>query len=391
MKRTSFVVFGWMVLLALGLAGCAGGQGVPAAQAQPAENTPTVLSDRVLAEGRLVPRSSAWLGFRREGIVTEVLVEEGQQVAAGEPLARLGEREPLDAAVKAAELELLSARQALDTLNRTSGVAGGAALQELVAAQRALTDAQEALEDLDTEDYQDDIDDAWVKVVDAESDLEDAQEEFDKYKDLSSDNTNRKNAKTKLDDAQKEYDSLLRDYERLKYDLDQARAELQQAEANLAEAERRYEARKSGPDPDDLALAQSRLANAEAQVASAQTMLANLELRAPFAGTIVRVNIRAGERTAPGQPVVHLADFSQWYVETSDLNELDVVRIDTTQPVTITADALPDLPLSGQVERVYDDYSERAGDVLYTVRVRLNEADARLRWGMTVSANFARK
>jgi len=78
-------------------------------------------------------------------------------------------------------------------------------------------------------------------------------------------------------------------------------------------------------------------------------------------------------------------------VETSDLTELEVVKIDPDQPVQLAPDALADLTLTGQVERIRDDYSEKAGDVLYTVRVRLDDPDPRLRWGMTVNAEFQRK
>jgi hypothetical protein len=56
--------------------------------------------------------------------------------------------------------------------------------------------------------------------------------------------------------------------------------------------------------------------------------------------------------------------------------------------VTLTVDALPDLVLKGTVDRISLDYIEKSGDILYTARIRLDDTDPRLRWGMTISVNF---
>ncbi len=42
-----------------------------------------------------------------------------------------------------------------------------------------------------------------------------------------------------------------------------------------------------------------------------------------------------------------MADFSAWYVETTDLNELEVVNIKEGQQVEIRPDALENLVLTG--------------------------------------------
>jgi hypothetical protein len=75
-------------------------------------------------------------------------------------------------------------------------------------------------------------------------------------------------------------------------------------------------------------------------------------------------------------------------VETRDLTELDVVKVKPGQQVRVKPDALPELELTGTVESIDQIFTERIGDVLYTVHIRLNETDPRLRWGMTVNAVF---
>lgn len=389
--KKHFWMIGILILSAAVITGC--GLQVQAAGQGANQVDPPIVTEAnvILAEGRLTPRYNAWLSFELEGKVEELLVKEGQVVKAGDVLARLGNREQLDAQVKAAELERLSAQQALDDLNNLASVAGGQAWQALTNAQKALIEAQERFDELDTDAYEDEIEDAWVKVQDLKTELEDAQEEFDKYADLNSDNANRRRAEDALKDAQKRYDEAVREHDRLTTDLEQARADLAQAEAAVSDAQRKYNARKDGPDPDDLALAKARLENAEAQLAAAQAALENLELVAPFDGTVVEIEFSQGERVLPNQAALLLADFSIWKIETSDLNELDVVRINPDKPVKIIPDALPDLVLTGHVERISDHYEEKSGDILYTVHIWLDDSDPRLRWGMTVSTEFERK
>jgi hypothetical protein len=87
-------------------------------------------------------------------------------------------------------------------------------------------------------------------------------------------------------------------------------------------------------------------------------------------------------------PAVQLADFTQWYAETDNLTEIDVVNVSVGQGATVVPDALPDLELTGTVESIDDFFEEKRGDVTYTARILLNESDPRLRWGMTVVVTF---
>ena len=84
-----------------------------------------------------------------------------------------------------------------------------------------------------------------------------------------------------------------------------------------------------------------------------------------------------------GVPVIELADFSVWQVETNDLTELDIVRIQERDEVLVTFDAIEDLEVAGIVVRIKSIGMEKLGDITYTVVVQLDEQDARLRWNMT--------
>lgn len=140
-----------------------------------------------------------------------------------------------------------------------------------------------------------------------------------------------------------------------------------------------------------MALAQLNLKAAQARLDAAQAALDHLDVFAPYDGVVARIDISAGENALPSQPVIVFADLNHWYVETTDLTEKDVVNIRVGQSVTVVPDALPNLALSGTVERVGLTYIEKAGDIVYPVRIRLDPSDAALFWGMTVEVRFMEK
>jgi multidrug resistance efflux pump len=373
------------------LAGCSQISGLVAADPTTTPAPVTQGDNQVIVEGRVTPRDSTSLFFTASGKITEVLVKEGDQVKAGDVLARLGDRETYQANVASANLELANAQQALKDLKDNADLAYSQTLLDVTAAQQALVDARKKLNDIDTENYQNQIDQAKADVADTEKKLQDAQDEFDKYKDLDTDNPSRRNAKTALDAAQDRYDEAVRKRDLLVNDLDEAKAEVSMAQASLNDAQRRRDNRQNGPDPDQLALAQARVDNAQAQLAAANAALTHLELTAPFNGTVTKIDVAVGEQAVPNQPVMVLADFSSWYVDTNDLTENEVVYLQLNQSASVVPDALPDLTMTGQVESIADSYVEKSGDITYQVRILLNDPDPRLRWGMTVEVRMDRK
>ncbi|GAB4498924.1 MAG: hypothetical protein OHK0052_13060 [Anaerolineales bacterium] len=383
-----FFVFSMLIVLAL-TACTAQTPTEPASIAAPApQNAQNTL---VTVEGNLVPKDYANLAFLSGGKIVEVLVQVGDTVSKGQTLARLVDTGERQAALTAAQLELRAAQNALTDLQNNAGLAAAAANQEVLAAQSAAREAQKRLDDIDTPDYQDKLDQERVKVTDAQDALTTAREDFDKYKDLEPGNAVRKQYEDALKAAEKKYNEAVRVYDILASQLTQAKADLQQAQAALQDAERRAAATQNGPDPDLLALAQARLANAQAQVQAAQAAvdLQTTELKAPFSGVIVRIDFVPGETIAAGQPVMLLADFSEWYVETDDLTELEVVQITAENPARIEADALPGVEIPAIVTRINQFSEIKRGDVTYTVRLRLTPpVPLELRWGMTVVVRF---
>jgi multidrug resistance efflux pump len=385
MKNKWCVIPFLLVLALIGMTGCS----VFGESPEPTPVPTPVQDPGVITEGNLVPEEEITLSFAIPGQVSEVLVSEGETVVEGAVLARLGDTESIQAEIAAAELAVLDAQQALTDLQDNSDLAAAQAQVSVVEARQALVDAEKAWDAVDTDDFQDELDDARIEVNDAEDDLEAAEEELEEVDDLDEDNPIRQDAEDDLEDARQAYDEARWALEVLENQYDLAAARLETAQAVLEDAEQKAEVTHDGAvDPDDLALAEANLAQAEARLAAAEAVLEDAVLTAPFSGTVVHVDLLVGAETRPGQPAIVLADFSSWYVETNDLTENEVVRIKEGEAVTVVFDSLPEMTFSGEVESISDYYQERFGDITYLVRIRLEEADGRLRWGMTAEVRF---
>ncbi len=412
-------LFPLIAVISVFLAACTQTQSTPVPDAG---DIPFVVDDeKVFAEGHLVPKEFVRLAFVASGRVAEILVEEGDVVNAGEVVARLGDREILEAAVAGAQLEisaaelekvaaeadLLSAELALEALNENWPQQATLAQQALKDARQRQYNANRNLGYLTSAASQTDIDLAFTQVVLAENALERAKENFEPYENKPADNLVRAAFQQKLAEAQKSYDAAVRVYNALidtsnDFDISQGEAELAIANAQLEQAEQDYNELLNGPDPDDVALAEARIKAAQVRIetagqriltaqtnlAAAQSNLDNLDLVATITGTVVEIDLIAGEQVTPGVPVVQIADFSSWYVETDNLTEIEVVNVAVGQPVSVTPDSLTDVVLTGTVEDISDLFEEKRGDVTYTARILLDNFDPRLRWGMIVVVTF---
>lgn len=395
-KIQTLLVFLLLPSLFLSACGAASSPTPEPAVENPAQVAPVSSSD-IVAEGRLVPKDSVRLSFVASGQVAELLVKEGDTVKNGDIIAILGNREPLEAAIVAAETELLAAQQAYDTLYDEAVLenARNAALQALNAARQRAKDTRERYNNLSGTADDADIDIARSQLIFAQNDLEDKQDKYKRFENLPEDNLARARYRVVLAESQKKYDQALRKYNALigtvnDFDRNQAKIDWDIAEKQLELAQKDYDELLKGPDPDQVEAAESRIKSAEAQLTSAQANLKNLELHTPIDGRIVELDLKVGEQIAAGTPLVLVADTSEWYVETDNLTEIDVVDVELEQKARLVPDALPVLELTGKVIAIKDVFEEKRGEITYTVRIRVENPDPRLRWGMTVVATFQR-
>ncbi len=352
-------------------------------------NQPTpVPAGAVVAEGHIKPVQGVTLAFQARGAVSQIMAKQGDQVREGDALVRLTDYDQAAAGLTTAQMELTAAQQAYDTLSRTSELGRAQAWKAYMDAQVARENAQKKWDGLNLRDIRQRIDSAQATVNDRKKELEDAQIDFNKYKDLGPDNSSYKDAEDKLKNKQQAYDEAVTNLESVQRERDVPRATLDAALAAEAEAKYQYDLTTNGANSDQLAAAKARLDNAKAQVTSAQEATDNYELKAPFDGVVADVSVHIGDQVGPETPAVSVADLNQWYVETTDVTELEVVKLAVGQTATLIPDALPEVSMTGVVDSISQAYTQQGGDILYAVRLRVDKVDPRVRWGMTVEATF---
>jgi len=414
----------------------------------PVEATPTpeidlsaqaTLPDIVSAEGFVVPSQKADLSFQVGGQVVEIQVAEGDSVATEQVLVRLNSTdqekavEQAEAGVTQAEAALTSAQAALDqvlagpteeaiaqaeaavqTANAQLAQAKTGPTKETIAqAEAAVNTAQARLNQLLADARPEDIETAAADMLSAQASLRQAQAAYDEI--AWAGDVGETPQAIALEQATLAYQAVRARYERVlngatteeiavtQAGVEEAKAALEAikvgptdeaiavAEGGVAEAEAALATVRAGATDEEIAIAQASVAEAQAGLASAQAALASAQaglddyqLRAPFAGSVAQIGVEEGEFVSPGIPVVSLSDSSDWYVETDDLTEIDVVQVVVGQPVKVSIDAIPNREFDGVVTDVAPRSEIKRGDVTYTVTIKLLDAeDAPLRWGLT--------
>ncbi len=343
----------------------------------------------VSASGTVVPARWARLSFKIGGRVEELAVEVGDEVVAGQILARLDAAE-LEHAVAQAEAGLALARANL------AQVKAGAREEEIAAAEEAVAAAQANLEGAEASlarllagASEREIEIARLTWEQAKDALWGAQTERDGVK------GNPANPDYAVDAAEAAVASAEMavkiaelQYEQVKAgpteeEVRIARAQVDAARAQLERAKAQLALLRAGPTEEAVAAAEAQVRQAEAALAQARSALEDASLRAPFGGTVTAVPIREGEMVAPGLPVITIGDLSHLRIETTDLSEMDVAKVEVGQEVHITFDALPERSLRGRVSKIAPMATLEAGGTNYTVTIELEEQDPELRWGMT--------
>jgi len=373
-----------MGLLALSLVGCAG----------QSEETPTPAFDYdyvpvVSVTGEVVPEVWAVVSAQAGGSVVEVLVEPGGSVAAGDLLVQI---DPTDRALAVQQAEAaLEASQAqlalLEAAARSEEIVS--AVAELQAAQATVSQATAERNRLGGGAVAAEIAAAEVGVAEAEAAYRTA---LFRYDDL------RANGKGVEDWVKEEAALQLRAAEQLLEAAQmrlaqvqgsagarfrEADAAIQAAEAQQDIAEAQLDLLQAGATAKEIAVAQVDVAQAQVELDATQVALARCELRAPFDGTVGAVDVRVGELVAPGQPLLTLGDLTTLRVETTDLDEIDVARVEVGQQADVTFDAVPEQVFVGRVTRISPMAEPGAGGVNYTVIVELGETGPAILWGMT--------
>ena len=131
--------------------------------------------------------------------------------------------------------------------------------------------------------------------------------------------------------------------------------------ADVAEAAAQRALVEAPPRAEDVAIAEGKVAAAEAKLHLAETDLAKTRLLARSPGLILQVHAELGELATPtsAQPLVTMADLSHLRVR-AFIEELDAGRVRVGQRAVITADGYPDQKFTGTASRLIPRMGKRA-------------------------------
>lgn len=265
--------------------------------ASPEESKPAPDPVALACEGRVEGNTdTANVGAAADGVIERVYVQEGEQVAMGAVMADIG-CDDVEADLQQANAMAESVRQARVRLLR-----GSREEQRKAAAQKTMA---------------------------AEAVLKREQARLARAQSLFQEGII----------SREEYDSAIRDDEVASAELNNAREQEKLTDA--------------GPLPEELARADADFEAAVHHVSFDQQRLEKCKVRAPFAGTVLRVLAKPGEpfSTVAPHPLFLFSDLSGRRVR-AEIDEQDVGKIFVGQHASVIAEALSNKQFAGTVERI---------------------------------------
>lgn len=385
MRKVSLVII--VSVLTLLFSGCGGMR----------EETPTPEIEEeyvpvVSVTGEVVPAVWTIAGAQTGGTVVEVLVEQGDEVTAGDLLVRL---DPTDAqlAVQQAEAALETAQAQLMLLKAAPRQERIAVAEAQIAASRAAISQTVAQRNqLIASTAEADIAAAETEVIAAELARKVAEDRYDQIRGKvhgwieEEAILQLRVAEQTLAAAQAQLDRLRAGADPHQVRVADAGIVVAEAQENVAMAQR--DLSKVGATAEEIAVAEASVSQAQVALEMAQVALTRSEIRAPFAGTIGLVNVRMGELVGLGQPLVTLGNLATLHIETTDLDEIDVGRVAVGQQASVSVDALPDQVFSARVTHISPMANPGVGGVNYTAVLEFDAVDPAIRWGMTAFADI---
>ncbi len=148
----------------------------------------------------------------------------------------------------------------------------------------------------------------------------------------------------------------------------------------------RYRKNASAFAVQDLRDAETTLQGAELTLQAAELDLKRRDITAPTGGIVGIITVNVGDYVTTSSPIANIDDRSEILVDYW-VPERFATKITVGQPVTAQAVAQPGNPLSGVVHAV-DNRIDQTSRTL-RVRARIDNADDRLRAGMSFSVTMA--
>lgn len=119
-----------------------------------------------------------------------------------------------------------------------------------------------------------------------------------------------------------------------------------------------------------------------------------LNVVSPASGVVIARGVEEGEAVQAGTgvfgggtPIITVASLDRLKIE-SEINEIDIGRVEAGRPVRITLDAYPGVEFAGVIAHVSPAARDRGGVRVFDVEIEVTGSDPRLRPGMTANVDI---
>jgi HlyD family secretion protein len=193
--------------------------------------------------------------------------------------------------------------------------------------------------------------------------------------------------------ARQQYDQALARWNVAKSEVRVARSTLAKTTKELAQAELGW--KRIRAKEDEVAALESQRDQLEAALNEATSVLADLTIRAPAAGTITTRMVDVGEVVIAGSPLFEIVDLDRLYLQVY-VPEIQIGKIRLDLPAHIHTDAFPTQPVDATVRYIASKAEFTPKEVqtpdervklIYPVKLYLKEnPDRRLTPGLPADA-----
>jgi HlyD family secretion protein len=390
-KKRTWIIIGIVVILVLGgvylATRSANGQTAAnqlLANMQTAKVVRTTLANSVESSGSVSPQAKVQLSFGTSGTVEQVKVAVGDRVKQGDVLAVLDTTDLQSKVTQAEQAYLLQQLTYSNTLEADPS--------QIAVAQAAYNSALAAY-NAARQDYSSLADKQAVQcsqLTTAKANLDRAQTAYDRIANdhqaknyLNADWGPYQAVVRNLTDAQAAYDLAVSNCNITRTNLNDS--SLRSAQAQLQNVRNNLDGLLT-PRVEKQIQARAQLEQARLSLEQAKRNLSKATLTAPFDGIVTAVNMQAGSASGTGAAIT-IAEVGQLHVDVL-VDETQVAMIQPGQTVELTLDAMPDITLTGTVDRIDPAGTVSQGVVNYNVRVNLDPTDAPVRLDMTANANI---
>ena len=325
------------------------------------------------------------VGSKVGGRVSAVLVREGQDVSAAQPLIRF---EAYDLDAKRSEAQA-SVAQAEANLQKTLNLSRP---EEIAEARAQAEAARKALEQAQHGPRVQEIDAARADLKAAEADYEVARVSLTRVERLVASGIA---ARQDFDNAKAAFDraAAQRDAARDRLALLQAGTrteEIERSEQLYKQANARRELVERGARKEDVQAARAQLDLARATLDGILSQIAELEVKSPANAAVEVLQVRPGDLISPGSPIATLVEVDRLWVRVF-VPEPELGYMQLGKEVSVQVDSFPSESFSGRIEQIASrgeftprnvQTREERTHMVFSVRLRLDNSQRRLRAGM---------